>query len=1453
MILGNIDCVRVALTSQKAANVKLLDKLIFGNENPRLNRNKILNFEGFKFKKGDDAFENKVKEVKDMFTLTELIKISDILNISSESSKAEVVETIISCLCDFEILKTNIVNGEISEEESDSVQHEKSVLSENNESVLTENGKKENVLNTNNESEYVHENHILQTKSVLNNNIKHNLNVSSDDCSNYELKKVENISINFSDVQNMIPNFSGQCYENVLLWLNQFESVANLLRWSDLQKIIFAKRSLVGNALLFIRSEVDITSWEQLKNALTEEFAVDSNSADLHELLRKRRKKETETIQEYFFSMRELGNVGKIEDAALMQYIINGLNDRPENKLILYGCKNLREFRDKLKIYEKVKNDSVRPKYNSDKTKVNKKPDDYFERKGHNSSQNIKHCYNCGNKGHLSKFCMHKNKGLKCFKCQAFGHKASECLSLNTKPTVTNHVQTLNVIPRPNLKKTVRIGDMEINSIIDTGSQVTVFSKNVWEKLNIKELNPSDSTLSGFGKCEIKPLGFFKSDIEIDDFKCSANICVVENYTMPHDAIIGLDVLLLGETIITENGIVIKSKNRREDNQNKFSVLPVDVVFTENEIDVGNDIPRIMKDEIREIILNYKPNKTKSTNVEMKIVVKNEEPIFHSPRRLPFAERKIVEAQIKDWCEQGIVEPCSSEYSSPVVLVKKKDGSPRICIDYRKLNKVIIKDRFPLPLIEDVLDRLQESRVFSTIDLKNGFFHVDVSEESRKYTSFVTHEGEYQFLKVPFGLCNSPSVFQRFINTIFRPLVNAGIVLPYMDDIIILSANEEEGIERLKQVLDLASQYGLDINFRKSQFLKRKVVFLGHVVEKGCISPSTYKTKAVLNFPEPTNLKQIQSFLGLTGYFRKFIHNYSIIAKPLSDLLKKDSKFKFDDEQRNSFNKLKMLLSQTPVLGIYNPKYETELHADASMEGYGAILLQKSPDDNKFHPIYYMSRKTTDAEKKYSSYELEVLAIIEALKKFRVYLLGISFNIVTDCEAFQKTMEKRDLSTRVARWVLLLQEFNYTIEHRSGTKMPHVDALSRSPINIFPVVIDDILPKLKLAQDEDNEIKVIKELLKTSNYDNYCERNGILYKFVDGKDLLVVPESMQSEIIKNAHEKGHFGLKHTEKRLEDLYYIPKLKRKIEQIITNCVHCILINRKAGKQEGFLHPISKDELPLSTYHIDHLGPLESTHKNYKYILAVIDAFTKFVWLYPTKTTSSHETISKLEIQKYTFGNPTRIISDRGSAFTSQEFEEYCSKEGIQHHSVTTGLPRANGQVERLNRVIISVLSKLTIDNPSHWYKHVNEVQQTINCTYHRSIDTTPFELLFGTKMNTNCNDKLNELIESEFRNNFEKNREELRKDAKKQIYKIQEQNKKMYNLRRRDPKQYKVGDLVAIKRTQFGPHLKLKPKFLGPYKITKAKTNDTYEVTKEGSHEGPIKTTTCAEFLKRWAVD
>ncbi|GFU76719.1 retrovirus-related Pol polyprotein from transposon 17.6 [Trichonephila clavipes] len=447
-------------------------------------------------------------------------------------------------------------------------------------------------------------------------------------------------------------------------------------------------------------------------------------------------------------------------------------------------------------------------------------------------------------------------------------------------------------------------------------------------------------------------------------------------------------------------------------------------------------------------------------------------------------------------------------------------------------------------------------------------------------------------------------------------------------------------------------------------------------------------------------------------------------------------------------------MSEGPILHTNKYGRKTELHTDACKQGYGAILLQEA-EDGKLHSVYYVSKKTNTAEEKYGNYELEVLAIINALKKFRVYLLGQHSKIVTDCSAFQKAMQKKDLITRIARWALQLEEFDYEIEHRAGSRMKHVDALSRYPVMI--VCNDTITSKLKKAQEEDDNIQTLKSLLEKQESEEFFERNGILYIYLNGRELIVTPKAMEAELIKLIHENGDFSVGKTEEIVKQKFFIPNLTNVVKKI--------------------------------------------------------------------KTVSAESALEKLKQQQKTFGNPIRIISDRGSAFTSKLFNDYCDEENIQHLQIATGVPRGNGQVERIHRTLIPVLTKWywarTRDKASH-----GPIPIPLG---YRGLDILIKDLLL---------EEMAKVLEQ---------RKFLRNDAKKNIETLQSENRKMYNRRRKKASLYKEDDLVAIQRTQFGAGLKLRPKFLGPYKVTKVNFKERYEVEKVGQHEGPNSTTPSADLM------
>ncbi|GFY17673.1 hypothetical protein TNCV_1074081 [Trichonephila clavipes] len=417
-------------------------------------------------------------------------------------------------------------------------------------------------------------------------------------------------------------------------------------------------------------------------------------------------------------------------------------------------------------------------------------------------------------------------------------------------------------------------------------------------------------------------------------------------------------------------------------------------------------------------------------------------------------------------------------------------------------------------------------------------------------------------------------------------------------------------------------------------------------------------------------------------------------------------------------------------------------------------------------------------------------------------------------------MHKKDLPAKIARWALMLEEFDYEVCHRPGRQMKHVDVLSRYPIMM--ISSHDITQKNKEAQNKDEFISQLKSAIKITPSDEYFLKNEILYKLHKNSELVVVPEMMQREIVLHTHAQGHFASKKTESIVSQEFYIPRLTKIVQDVITNCVPCILSSR----------------------------PLPSTKKCYKHLFTVTDSFSKFVWIYPVKSTSTKDALDKLILQQTIFGNPSKIITDKGSAFTSTEFQKFCQEESIEHFQITTGVPRGNCQIERMHETIIPVLIKLTIEEPEKWFKHVHRLQRILNSTTTRSTKFTPFEVLIGVKMKQKEDLKIKHLLEDELSELFINKRETLRNEAKENILRLQDENKKQYNKHHKPAYNYKPGGTVAIQRTQFGTGLKLRPKYFGPYEVTEVNKHDRYEVQKIGQHEGPNVTSTSADKMKKW---
>jgi hypothetical protein len=589
----------------------------------------------------------------------------------------------------------------------------------------------------------------------------------------------------------------------------------------------------------------------------------------------------------------------------------------------------------------------------------------------------------------------------------------------------------------------------------------------------------------------------------------------------------------------------------------------------------------------------------RAQGTEMTIELTDPTPFSYRPYRMAPSEQKAVDTMIAELLETNLICESSSPYASPVVLVPKKSGEQRLCVDYRKLNARTVKYSYPIPRIDDQIDRLSGATCFIAIDLRCGYYQMNVAEKSRQYTSFVTVQGQYEWLRMPFGLTNAPRVFQRYMDKVLKPVKQFAAV--YLDDILIHASSPKEAISHLREVFELLREAGLTLHLGKCAFLVQKVTFLGFEVENGMVRPGQEKTEAVSEFPRPTTVHNIRQFLGLTGYFRHFVRNYASIARPLTQLLKQDQAWQWTEVEESAFQELKEVLARRPVLAVHRPGAATEVHTDASTIGVAGILVQKQADD-KLHPVAYYSRQTKEVESRYHSYELEVMAIVESLKKFRCYLLGVPFTVVTDCNSIKGLAKKANLNGRIARWWLQLQEFDFEVQYCPGERMKHADALSRNPIqqeepdDNFVLRIEPADWVLS-AQLTDPEVSKWRETLLSSASTtadqqvqaNFALRKDRVYRKTSKGLLWCVPKGMRHEIVRSAHEAvGHASVEKTLEKVSEAYWFPRMRRYIDRYIKCCIRCLYTKRKAGRREGLLNPIPKGTEPLRVFHVDHVGP-------------------------------------------------------------------------------------------------------------------------------------------------------------------------------------------------------------------------------------------------------------------------
>lgn len=887
------------------------------------------------------------------------------------------------------------------------------------------------------------------------------------------------------------------------------------------------------------------------------------------------------------------------------------------------------------------------------------------------------------------------------------------------------------------------------------------------------------------------------------------------------------------------------------DNNDEFSMLCAIEIDSNVNIsetyEINPHLNSFHREAIRKIIRNNYLNFEKIPKIEhdykMQIRLTSEDPISYSPRRLSYADKKIVNENIDDLLEKGIIRPSNSPFAFNVVPVPKKDGTKRVCVDYKPLNKRMIRDSFPLPNIDDCLERLEGKQFFSSLDLKSGFHQVKMAEDSIQYTAFVTPYGQYEYLFMPFGLRNGPGVFQRFVNFVLADFIREGSVFVFADDITLASKSMPEHLNLLKRVLYRLAEYRLVINSTKCKFCYSEIEVLGFTINSKGSRPSRRHLEAIQRMVPPRNVEHIKKILGLFSFFRRYIKSYSAISAPIRNLTKPDVPFNWTDECQKIFENLKKQLISTPVLALYNPTRETELHCDASSKGFGGILFQRQ-DDGKMHPIAYFSKSTSASEVMLHSYELETLAIVYSVERFRHYLEGIQFRIITDCEALVQTLNRQKTTPKIARWALSLDRFDFTIKHRSGILMGHVDTLSRYPMAQIEVdgdsngriaLIDptDVDVQLQILQNRDDTIVQLREKLENGTVENYLLEEGLVYRQKSGeKALLYVPKEMEQSVIRQAHDKTcHMGVDKCLDQIRMHYWFPKIKEKLEHFIRNCIQCVTHSIPPHCTYRTLHNIPKKPVPFDTVHIDHFGPLPSLISKKKHILLVIDAFTKHTKLYAVKSTDTKEVAVCLETYFEYYSRPRRIISDRGSAFKSNEFHTYLDEQNIEHVKIATASPQANGQVERVNRTLKAMLAKTTEPiQHSDWSKMLRKVEFAINNSVQSSTKQTPCTLLYGVAQRGCEIDVLTEYLDEKSQCDDSPKLDTLRMIAAENIEKAQKKNLSWYEKNKKPHVQFEMGDYVMIRNvdTTIGTNKKFIPKFRGPYLVHKKLPNDRYVI-------------------------
>ena len=688
-------------------------------------------------------------------------------------------------------------------------------------------------------------------------------------------------------------------------------------------------------------------------------------------------------------------------------------------------------------------------------------------------------------------------------------------------------------------------------------------------------------------------------------------------------------------------------------------------------------------------------------------------------------ERNAMEKYISESLASGIIRPSKSPLASGFFFVKKKNGELRPCIDYRDLNNITIKNKYPLPLLSSTFEPLEGATVFSKLDLRNAYHLVRIKEGDEWKTAFNTPMGHFEYRVLPFGLCNAPAVFQCLVNDVLRDMINVFCVV-YLDDILVFSKSLTDHVQHVRMILKRLLENRLFVKAEKCEFHTDKVEFLGHIVRRGRIATDPRKTQAVREWPVPKTRKDLQRFLGFANFYRRFVRNYSTIANPLTILTSPLVNFSWGAAENEAFEKLKNALVAAPVLAYPDVSRSFVVEVDASDTGLGAVLSQKG-DGGRLYPCAFFSRKLSSAERNYAVGDRELLAVHAALSEWRHWLEGAKFpfTVLSDHKNLAAIRSVRRVSSRQARWASFFARFDFVLTFVPGSRNSRADALSRvfegssdsrsSDVTVLPegVVVGGL---------EWEVVEQVRQALQG------CQ---IPARLPAGR--LFVPTALRSKVLDWGHASRlacHPGVARSESFLRRYFWWPAMHKDIVRFVAACIPCNRAKADHAAPAGLLRPLPLPSRPWSCIALDFITGLPVS-QGCSVILTVVDRFSKQVHFIPLKALPSAVGTARLLLQHVIriHGIPSDIVSDRGPQFVSRVWRSFCKDLGITVSLSSGHHPQTNGQCERANQVVESTLRCLCQDRPRTWVKELPWIELAVNSMTSSSTGVSAFEAAFG----------------------------------------------------------------------------------------------------------------------------